>query len=674
MAGVRHERYTLRAHEQPPPIGGTGPPSASSAYHPIAVPESTDALEDLIAVMPEALANKIAAGEVVQRPASAAKELLENAIDAGGDQIALIVKSAGSDLIQVVDNGCGMSAKDAVFAFRRHATSKIRSVDDLERIRTLGFRGEALASISAVAQVELKTKRVGDAHATSTRVDGGSFVGQLPCAAPDGTSISVRNLFYNVPARRNFLKSPATEFKHLVETFQFLALSNPAVGFRLVHDETEIYHLTPARQSEFTDRLRQRVSELWDRSLADNVVPVDEKTSYVNVRGVIGSPALHRRNRNEQFLFVNGRYVKSRYLEHAVASAYEASLQADSYPFFVLFIDLDPRHVDVNVHPAKAEVKFDDERGIYGMLKAVIRKAIGTAHIAPRFDPDASSEDGAPIPVSFSASGTLPDGGFGPQGWAPRRADAPGEEGVYGRSFQPIQPRPDLFGSRPAGDWADVLYGGSARVPEASTIPSGTMSTDSAEQGAGRGNDLLWQLHERYILTQIHSGLMFFDQNAAHQRILYEKALRTMQSGFGLSQQLLFPHTLDFGPADIELLRELQADFRALGFDIDFFSGRSVVVRGVPADVRAGNERSILQDIIEQYKTNREQLEVSSRENLARSVARRSAITPGTRLSVDEMRALIDQLFECDMPYVCPVGRPTLIKITTDELAQRFAG
>lgn len=626
--------------------------------------------------MPETLANKIAAGEVVQRPASAAKELIENAIDAGADQVTVVLKEAGSDLIQVVDNGCGMSRSDAVDCFKRHATSKIVSIEDLERIRTLGFRGEALASIAAVARVEMRTKRVTDAAGTCVRIEGGETKEVAPCATQDGTSIAVRHLFYNVPARRNFLKTPATEFKHIVETFQFLALSNPDVGFSLVHDDNEVYRLSSSRDDGFFGSLKHRVRELFGREYADHLVTVEEATSYLTVRGFVSDPEFHRRSRGEQFLFINGRYIKNRSLDHAVMSAFEDLLPDGVYPFYTLFLELDPRHVDVNVHPTKAEVKFDDERGIYAFLKTVVKKALGTAYLMPQVDdgppqrtpaPSRSPETvgsfspGVRPPAPFSVEGSTPPRPSGeprPASFAPAPFAAP-------RS--PSSPPP--VRREPAGDLSEMLYG---------PLPSGTghATTQRAEArvpAADAVDDtLLWQLHDQYILTQIRSGLMILDQNAAHERILYERALQTMQSGFGLSQQLLFPQTLEFNPADFELLRELLPDLRALGFDVEPFSGRSVVVRGVPADIRAGDERTVLEDILEQFKTYRERFQLRARENLAKSIARRSAIRPGTRLTTKEMRSLIDQLFQCEMPYACPQGRPTMIKIPIEELEKRF--
>ena len=604
--------------------------------------------------MPEPLANKIAAGEVVQRPASALKELIENAIDAGAETVEVILKDSGSGLIQVVDDGSGMSREDAVACFRRHATSKIASIEDLERIRTLGFRGEALASIASVAQVELRTKRSTDPAGFCVRMEGGEVVAAEPCATRDGTSVAVRNLFYNVPARRNFLKTPATELRHCVETFQLLALSNPHIAFTLHHDDLEMYRVPADREGDWMERLQGRIRSLYDTETASRLAPVEEQTSYLTVRGFVGEPELARKSRGDQFLFVNGRYVRSRSLDHAIFSAYQDLVAEGSYPFFALFLSLDPARVDVNVHPTKAEVKFDDDRGIYNFLKSIVRKGLGSALLTPQVESGNGHPPLANAPQSFR---TRPHGGPWRDAY---RADS--DDLAVSRSMEPFRTTGGrTFGGETAGDLSERLFTGRSQQP-------------GREEHAQASDDtLLWQLHDAYILTQIRSGLMILDQNAVHERILYERALQNMDSGLGLSQQLLFPETVEFSQADFELLKELMPDLRALGFDLETFSGRSVVVRGVPADIRSGDERTVLEEVLEQYKSNRERVKVGSRENLAKSIARRSAIRPGARLSPKEMRALIDQLFACEMPYACPQGRPTIVKIPIEELEKRFS-
>ncbi|WP_397547419.1 DNA mismatch repair endonuclease MutL [Rhodothermus marinus] len=600
-----------------------------------------EATDSLIRIMPESLANKIAAGEVVQRPASVVKELVENALDAGARHITVILKDAGKTLVQVVDDGCGMSPADARLCFQRHATSKIRTIEDLERIRTLGFRGEALASIAAVARVELKTKRAQDAAGYRVQIEGGHLIAAEPCATANGTSVAVRNLFYNVPARRNFLKTPATEFKHIVETFQVLALSHPEVGFTLIHDDVEIYRLVPETDPSPAERLRRRIGTLFGPEYALQTIPVEETTSYLSVRGFLGRPELHRKSRGEQFFFVNRRYVRHRYLEHAVTSSYEHLIPEGTHPFFVLFLELDPKHVDVNVHPTKAEVKFDDERGIYGVLRAIVRRALGMADLVPQL------ESAAAVTVPSDVTPVTP---------APRTESA----GATPLRMPPGEVSRRLYAVEPEAV---------ASIPQQTVLPS-SVRPESDEE-TPEHDTLIWQVHDRYILTQIRSGLLLIDQNAAHERILYERALRNLESGFGLSQQLLFPQTLEFSPADFALIEELMPELRALGFDLELFSGRTVVVRGVPDDIRPGDERTMLEDLLAQYKANLP-LRLPSRENLARSVARRNAIRPGTRLTEKQMRTLIDQLFLCETPYVSPTGRPTMIRLTLEELERRF--
>lgn len=624
-------------------------------------------VEGVIRVMPETLANKIAAGEVVQRPASVAKELIENAVDAGAEDVELILKKSGRELVQVIDDGCGMSRADAVACFKRHATSKIQSVEDLERIRTLGFRGEALASIGAVAQVELKTKRVEDAVGTHVRVDGGKIVETEPCAAPNGTSVAVRNLFFNVPARRNFLKTPATEFKHLAETFQFLSLSEPSIAFGLVHNGNEVYRLPAAAEGNFFDRLSRRIGDLFGEAHARKLVQVEDESSYLSARGFVGEPEFHRRGRDEQFLFVNGRHVESRYLAHAVRAAYDNLLPEGTFPFFTLFLELDPRRVDVNVHPTKAEVKFDDQSGVYGFVKSVVRRALGAQDLTPQFEAHRreAEEDSEEEKPTFS-----PKGGQRPVSFQPRWEG----EGAEGKASAASRPQKggssaEKESSAPAsGGFSETLY----RPRQASSAEDASEEAPQTESERKQVRLPFWQLEEQYVVTVREGRLFVIDQAAAHRRILYERARRRLEEKGAESQQLLFPHTLEFSAADFELLQELLPDLGALGFDLEPFSGRTVVVRGVPPELRVGEERTSLEALLEQYKANQDQLQLKKRENLAQSLARQGAIRKGHRLSVAEMKALARDLFRCEMPYADPQGRPTVLQLAADELGERF--
>ncbi len=633
--------------------------------------ESTGA-DGIIRVMPDRLANKIAAGEVVQRPASVAKELLETAIDAGARSVRLLVKDAGSTLVQVIDDGCGMSRADAVRCFERHATSKIRSIEDLERIRTLGFRGEALASIASVAQVELRTRRVEDAVGTRVVVEGGEVTATEPCAAPRGTSVAVRNLFYNVPARRNFLKTPATEFKHLTDTFQFVALAEPGVAFALEHKGHTVYDLSAAEGEDFFARTRRRILDLLGEEHRGRLVALEDETSYLAVRGFVGKPEVGRKTRGEQFLFVNGRYVQNRYLSHAVRAAYGELLPDGAFPFFALFLELDPRRVDVNVHPTKAEVKFEDESGVYGFLRGAVREALGRVHLTPSFRTEGASSAGAGEDRAADA-----DSG--------RRPSPPGNGASLPRPFQPRRrsgespevPRREPGGIRPSarprasrhdeapGDVSRALYAG---APTSSAGSSPDERTRPASPPAERP---VWSLHDTYLVTPTEEGVLLVDQQAAHERVLYERALAGARRGRAESQQLLFPHTIELSPAEAELLEEILPDLRALGFDLGRLSGRTFAVRGVPADVRGGRERALLEELLAQCKA--ESFDASERQKqLAAALARRSAVRRGQALSEAERRALLDDLFACEMPYADPRGHPTMLAVSMEELAKKF--
>lgn len=629
----------------------------------------------IIQVLPENLANKIAAGEVVQRPASVLKELLENAIDAGARRVSVAIKKSGSELVQVIDDGCGMAEADAAVCFQRHATSKIRSVEDLEQILTLGFRGEALASIAAVSQVELRTRRVEDSNATCVVIHGGKVERIEPCAAPAGTSVSVRNLFFNVPARRNFLRSPATEFKHLVETFQFIALSHPEVAFNLNHEGRDVFDL-PAEKAgqERTAALKARIAGVVGGVDERELIEVDAESSYASIKGVVSKPDFSKRLRGDQFLFVNDRFVRHRGLDHAVLSAYGEMLPKGSYPFFALFLRMNPRHVDVNVHPTKSEVKFDDESGVYGFLRAAVKKALGEGDLAPdlafgadgrlRARPmgdalDASSERHVdPWPGHRDQRAGLfdaPREGFG-TGSAFRR-------NTYGTPGSGVDAFAHLFRPHSESQAASVDSGSEPAMSSGSTRP--------ADTGTGSG-PRMWQLSRKYLLVEAEDGLVIVDQHAAHERILYERFLRALEAGQSASQQLLFPITVELSAQNQTLLADLLPDFRILGFDMEFFGGRTVLVRGIPLDIPAGNEQGSLEEVLDQFRAYRERYQLRDRDNLAKSLSCRSAIKTGQSLSRQEMTALLDALHACEMPHACPHGRPTMIHISIDELDRRF--
>ena len=632
--------------------------------------------DGIIQVMSDRLANQIAAGEVVQRPASVAKELLENALDAGASSLEVIAKDAGSTLVQVIDDGCGMSPADATRCFERHATSKVRAIEDLERVRTLGFRGEALASIAAVSQVELKTKRVEDDAGTLVRVKGSEIVEQRPCAAPNGTSVAVQNLFFNVPARRNFLKTPATELKHLSDTVQALALANPRVAVRMEHDGHEHYDLAAARSEDWHEAMRTRVLGLFGSEHEDELVAVEDASSDLTVQGFVGAPSYHRKTRGEQFLFVNDRHISDRYLSHAVKKAYGETLPDGAFPFFALFLSMDPQRVDVNVHPQKEEVKFDDQSGIYGFLRSAVRRAMGRVHVTPQMD-DASdeSDDGEEGETTSTSRPT-------PTTFQPTSSS--GSDGASSSSAPKPTPRPSPSASSDGpsvapGTATDRLYGGGgtdaadATDTTSPTVPSTEDDTGSDASETDRADRRpVWGLHDTYIVTPTDTGMMLVDQRAAHVRVLYEQNQARLQNEQGASQRLLFPHTVDLSAADVELLEELMPDLQALGFETERMSGRTVAVRGVPADVPDGEEKGILDAVLEQYKSAQDEVADERRDHLARTLAQQSAVERGQPLSEAERRSLLADLFDCEMPYADPTGTPTIVKLSLEEIADRF--
>ncbi len=626
--------------------------------------------------MPETLANKIAAGEVVQRPASALKELIENSLDAGARSVTVVVKGAGGELMQVIDDGSGMSPSDAMACLRRHATSKIRAVEDLDTLRTLGFRGEALASISSIARVEIKTRRVEDASGIRLAVEGGEVVAHEPVATPSGTSLSVRNLFYNVPARRAFLKKPSTEYRHLLDAFQTLALSHPRVAFAFLNGDEDVYRLHAHPDGSFYDALAARIRALWDDDYARGLIQVEESTSYLTARGLLGRPELARKQRGLQHVFVNGRYVRNRSIEHAVRSAYEGLIPTDAHPFYVLFLDLDPRHVDVNVHPTKAEIKFDDDQGIYAFVRAVTRRAMSMGGLSvDRATPDASTGnslmDQAPLDetgddvVERPSAWSRPSGGWSMPAQSLR---APSQSSPSGLSASPRPSfdRPSADASLSPIEQSDLLF--RPQVP--ASLPS-LFADDDASTPPRASDDVLVQLHGAYILASTRSGIVIVDQQAAHERIVYERALDALQDGLALSQQMM-PETYTFSAPDLALLKTLLPRLRALGFTLSIGSGRAVVVTGLPTDVSVGEARTLLEDVLDQYREMQDDEPVAPTVALAQSIAKRRALRRGTVLDPPRMRDVVDELFACATPFAAPDGRPTLIQLTLSDLDRRF--
>ena len=609
-----------------------------------------------IKILPEYVANKIAAGEVVQRPESVVKELMENSIDAGAKSIEVTIKRAGKNFIQVCDDGIGMSEDDLVICIQKHATSKIAAFEDLEAIKSLGFRGEALSSIGAVSQIEIRTEtkdaEIGTVlkndESGNVKVDKGSF--------PKGTCVTVKNLFFNVPARRKFLKTDTTEFKHIVDSFNRIALSHPSISFKFYNGIDPIFDY-PA--SSFMDR----VSQVFGEQMTDALIPVSEKTELINIHGYVGKPSLLKKSKGEQYLFLNSRFILNKNINHAVFTAYENILEKGDYPFFILFIDIDPEKIDVNIHPSKLEAKFDDEKDIYNFVLSVVRKSLGSHDLVPAMV--FSEEETSQEKLVVNKFNPVSRGDF---------------------SDRPTRERYSTETKKYSDEEIDLLFGSitdevvSKTKGEKSSLPFGTseqleINHQKAELNSAEKSEespFIIQLHNKYILSQIKTGLMIIDQHVAHERILYEKALNRMETDIPFSQQLLFPKKIKTDPARSALLKELETYLTRLGFQLKFLAKDVIKIEGVPDDVKKGTEEQVLFELLEEYSNNEREKQLEQKDNIAKSYSCKTAIKAGDKLDERAMRLLIDQLFATSMPYVCPHGRPIVIKISLNEFDRRF--
>jgi DNA mismatch repair protein MutL len=607
--------------------------------------------------LPEHLANQIAAGEVIQRPASAVKELLENAVDAGATDIRLFVQDGGKTLIQVVDNGKGMSETDARMAFERHATSKIREIDDLFHIKTMGFRGEALASIAAVAQVELRTRRPEDETGTCIAIENSHVVRQEPVAMPGGTSTAMKNLFFNVPARRNFLKSNAAEMRHIVDEFTRVALSFPSIFFSLSGNGHELMHLEKGS-------LKQRIVQVLGASIASKLVAVQENTDYLTIYGFVGKPETAKKTRGDQYFFVNNRFIRSAYLNHAVMNAFMEMIPHDGFPLYVLFIDLDPTQVDINVHPTKQEIKFEDEKIVYAFVQAAVKHALAQFSITPTLDfdldPTIQQLDAVNKPLSEEKKAAV------------------ASSSLYKTFSQKNQAHLiEPTNKSELRQWKD-FYEAPASTSGGTADPTQTAAGDEHWMSPSPGkimpieNAPLQQLLNTYVITPTNRSFILVHQQAAHERILYER-YKTASAGERIpSQKSLFPVTLTLGPSDAILLAELLSDLQLLGYDIGPFGKDSFIIQGTPADTSQGNEKGVLESLLEQFKHFTSEIRFSKREKLIRSLARQEAIKPGTVLAEKEMRTLVDDLFACAQPNITPGGDPTYIEFKKDYVERLF--
>lgn len=547
-----------------------------------------------------------------------------------------------------------MSVTDARMCFERHATSKIRKAEDLFEIRTMGFRGEAMASIAAIAQVELKTRRHEDELGTCILIEGSKVTSQQPIATSAGTTLSIKNLFYNTPARRNFLKSNSVEMRHIIDEFQRVALANPNLFFSLYHDGNEVFHLPGGS-------LKQRIVHLFGNAYNQKLVPVEEETTIINLKGFIGKPEFAKKTRGEQFFFVNNRFIKDPYLNHAVLRAYEEILPDDSYPLYVLFIDIDPAKIDINVHPTKTEIKYQDEKSIYAIVRSAVKRSLGRYNIAPSLDFNQETGFSQMITPKAHQDIVPPAISFNPD-FNPFHAEKQSNS-----SSGSITTRKEI--DKNWGSLYEIVKTPAYQQPEIDLdekLAANAMQSKTAERH-------IFQLHHTYLVSQIKSGFILVDQHTAHERILYERFLQHLENRQGASQQSLFPQTLNLSASDFELAKELLPDIQALGFQIREFGKNTLVIEGIPTDITTNvSEIEMLEHLIEGFKNNHAILRLDKRDNLARVMARNAALKSGKALSQQEMNSLIDELFACKMPNVSLNGKPIILTFTLEELAQKF--
>lgn len=614
-------------------------------------------MTDIIRLLPDAVANQIAAGEVIQRPASVVKELVENSLDAGATSILIHIKDAGKTLIQVTDNGCGMSPTDARMSFERHATSKIRAATDLFAIRTMGFRGEALASIAAIAEVELRTKRMGDETGTFIHLSATRVLSQEPAACNNGTTIQVKNLFFNVPARRKFLKTDSTELKLIITEIQRVAIPNPGISFTLYHNSNPLYDL-PA------SNLIKRISGLFGKSIVQALIPVESETSMVSITGYTGLPKYARKTMGEQFFFVNNRFMRHPWFHKAVMQSYEKLLPPDAFPSYFIFLETDPGSIDINVHPTKTEIKFEDERSIWQIMNASVREALGKNSIVPSIDFDQEGSIDIPMPVKAGQPMKIPEISHN-QGYNPFSESQGKSSGNW-----PAASRDE---NRNLQHW-DQLYKGN----ETGNIRPDEKENEDQEllfQGKQipyKGKKVL-QLKQKYLILPVKSGMMVIDQKRAQERILFERFLQVMQNERVTSQQILFPHTFELNPADAELLKEILPDMETIGFDIREFGKDTFIINGIPGMLETASPVELVEKLLEEYKNSPVDPHEKVREQVAMSLAKASAVSYGTELPAEVMDHMVDQLFACTSPNFSPEGKPTLAIIPLEDI-EKFLG
>ena len=618
----------------------------------------------MITLLPDHVANQIAAGEVVQRPAAAVKELMENAIDAKATDIKLIIKDSGKTLIQVIDNGSGMNEVDARMCFERHATSKITKAEDLFALSTKGFRGEALASIAAIAQVELKTKCEDAELGIQLTIEGSEFKGQEICNCSKGTSFSIKNLFFNVPARRNFLKSDRAEYKYILDEFIRIVLAHPTLSFTLVNNDKEQYRL-------HKETLRQRLVSLYGEKFNPKLVPVEETTDIVKISGFVCKPEFAKKSRGAQFFFVNNRFIKSSYLNHAVSNSMEGLLQGDVHPSYFLFLEVDPAKIDVNIHPTKTEIKFEDERSIYAILRAALKRSLGQYNIAPSIDFSLNPDLQVPITSKnrvLKTPSIQVDPSFNP--FDSENQKEPFSTATKSNNNGNSGYRKPLHAEK--GKHWEALFEEiqddmKSAIPEyENSVVRLEMEIDISE------TRFAFQLQRKFILTQLKSGLLILDQQRAHTRVLYEKYYKSLQDNSPVSQQLLFPQEIHFSAAEMELFKEIKTDVEALGFRFSIPAEHCLMVNATPFETTAGNVAKIIENMLYSYTNESDEWKEDNHKYLAKNLAVSNSIKTGQELNTPAMNQLIDELFACEMPFVSVHNKPTAIILEMTELLKRF--
>lgn len=616
-------------------------------------------MQNVITLLPESVANQIAAGEVVQRPASIVKELLENAIDAQATFIKLIVKDAGKTLVQVIDNGLGMNPVDARMAFERHATSKIKKAEDLFQLNTKGFRGEALASIAAVAQVELKTKREEDIVGQLIEIEGNKFIKQEECQTPTGSSFSVKNLFFNIPARRNFLKDDHVELKHIIDEFERVCLPHANIHFQLYSNGNEIYNL-PASS------LIERISGLFSKTLQGKLVQINEITDVVKISGYVGKPESAKKRRGDQYFFVNDRFIKSPYLHHSIAEAYRELISNDSHPAYYLFLEVNPETIDINIHPTKTEIKFQDEKIIYAILHSAVKRALGKANLAPSLDFNSEMSFEIDYTKSVSQPTVTVNKDYNPFN-TNISSHSSGSLSGYKHHQESEQQRNNKQNWESLyQNYASTDYKGEN---EALQLEKQVEQTKIEHQAFTHKS---FQLYNKYIIASHENGLLVIDQQRAHERILYEHYISTKEHHAVASQQVLFPITLELTPNDFVLLETLMPHFKLLGFEIEPFGKNTIVIQGTPAELGEFNTQEMVEGILETYKLNTFDVKMDPFENMCKSMAKSASIKYGKSLEEEEITLMLEHLFNCENPMYSPIGKPVIMEMSKIELDAFF--